>query len=105
MRNIWIICRKELRSYFVSPIAYILLAMFAIVFGWMFWNDVHIHVQAQIRPTFSGTPPTGVKSVVENAVSTSATFAPDAVYEDSSSGLNVFTISALDASASAWFDP
>jgi len=38
MRNAWIICRKELRSYFVSPIAYILLAMFAIVFGFFFWN-------------------------------------------------------------------
>jgi len=38
MRNIWIICRKELGSYFVSPIAYILLAMFAVIFGFFFWN-------------------------------------------------------------------
>lgn len=38
MRNIWIICRKELRSYFVSPIAYILFIMFALIFGWFFWN-------------------------------------------------------------------
>ena len=38
MRNIWIICRKELRSYFVSPIAYILFVMFALIFGWFFWN-------------------------------------------------------------------
>src|SRR5246127_768999 len=28
MRNVWILCWKELRSYFVSPIAYLLLAMF-----------------------------------------------------------------------------
>ena len=40
MRNIWIICRKELRSYFVSPIAYLLLTMFAIIFGFFFWNSV-----------------------------------------------------------------
>jgi len=40
MRNVWIICRKELRSYFVSPIAYLLLAMFAIIFGFFFWNAV-----------------------------------------------------------------
>lgn len=38
MRNIWIICRKELRSYFVSPVAYVLLVMFALIFGWFFWN-------------------------------------------------------------------
>ena len=35
MRNVWIICRKELRSYFVSPVAYLLLAMFAVVFGFV----------------------------------------------------------------------
>ena len=38
MRNVWIICRKELRSYFTSPIAYLLLTMFAFIFGWFFWN-------------------------------------------------------------------
>jgi ABC-2 type transport system permease protein len=38
MRNTWIICRKEMRSYFASPIAYLLLTMFAFIFGWFFWN-------------------------------------------------------------------
>src|SRR3981189_2869382 len=38
MRNVWIILRKELRSYFVSPVAYILLALFAVIFGFFFWN-------------------------------------------------------------------
>jgi ABC-2 type transport system permease protein len=38
MRNVWIICRKELGSYFVSPIAYLLLTMFALIFGFFFWN-------------------------------------------------------------------
>jgi ABC-2 type transport system permease protein len=38
MRNIWTICTKELRSYFVSPIAYLLLTMFALIFGFFFWN-------------------------------------------------------------------
>jgi len=40
MRNIWIICRKELNSYFVSPVAYLLLTMFALIFGFFFWNSV-----------------------------------------------------------------
>src|ERR1700685_2620826 len=38
MRNTWTICAKELRSYFVSPIAYLLLTMFALIFGFFFWN-------------------------------------------------------------------
>src|SRR6202140_585991 len=38
MRNVWIILRKELHSYFVSPVAYILLAIFAVIFVFFFWN-------------------------------------------------------------------
>ena len=38
MRNVFIIWRKEMRSYFVSPVAYLLLAMFAVIFGFFFWN-------------------------------------------------------------------
>src|SRR6202008_3233170 len=53
MRNILVILRKELRSYFVSPVAYILLAMFAIIFGFFFWNSlgyfVYMGIQSQMR--------------------------------------------------------
>ena len=38
MRNTWIICRKELSSYFASPVAYLLLTMFGLIFGFFFWN-------------------------------------------------------------------
>ena len=54
MRNVWIVCRKELRSYFVSPIAYILLAIFAIVFGFFFWNLVGIFVFEGIESQMRG---------------------------------------------------
>jgi ABC-2 type transport system permease protein len=54
MRNAWIICRKELRSYFVSPIAYLLLAMFAIVFGFFFWNAVGYFVYAGMEAQMRG---------------------------------------------------
>lgn len=40
MRNTWIVCQKELRSYFVSPIAYILFIIYAAIFGFFFWNMV-----------------------------------------------------------------
>src|SRR5579864_7301964 len=53
MRNLWIVCLKELRSYFVSPVAYLLLTMFAIIFGFFFWNSlryfVYIGMEAQMR--------------------------------------------------------
>ncbi len=44
MRNVWIICRKELHSYFVSPIAYLLLTMFGVIFGFFFWNALGVFV-------------------------------------------------------------
>jgi gliding motility-associated transport system permease protein len=44
MRNVWTIARRELSSYFVSPIAYIVLAAFAVVFGFFFYSAVAIFV-------------------------------------------------------------
>ena len=53
MRNTWIICRRELGSYFVSPIAYILLTMFGLIFGYFYWNALAAFlvesIQAQMR--------------------------------------------------------
>ncbi len=44
MRNMWTICRKELGSYFVSWIAYVLLTLFATVFGFFFWTLLTVFV-------------------------------------------------------------
>ena len=54
MRNIWVICRKELNSYFVSPVAYLLLTMFAIIFGFFFWNSVAYFNAASLQSQMSG---------------------------------------------------
>lgn len=54
MRNVWIICWKELRSYFVSPIAYLILAMFAVIFGFFFWNVVGYFVFAGVESQMRG---------------------------------------------------
>jgi ABC-2 type transport system permease protein len=37
VRNILAIANKEFRSYFASPIAYILIGLFALLFGWFFY--------------------------------------------------------------------
>jgi ABC-2 type transport system permease protein len=54
MRNVWIICRKELGSYFVSPVAYILLIMFGLIFGYFFWNALGAFVFESIQSQMSG---------------------------------------------------
>jgi ABC-2 type transport system permease protein len=37
LRNILALVEKELRSYFASPIAYIVIGLFALLFGWFFY--------------------------------------------------------------------
>jgi len=52
VKNILLICQKELKSYFASPIAYATLAIFGLVFGWAFWiatrDMVRFSFQAQM---------------------------------------------------------
>ena len=38
MRNIFTIAGREIRSYFVSPIAYVVLTGFLLLGGWFFFN-------------------------------------------------------------------
>src|ERR1700724_2593387 len=56
MRNVWIICSKELRSYFVSPIGYFLLVMFAVIFGYFFWTDLYYVMQMTMQAQMEGEP-------------------------------------------------
>src|SRR5580765_2683027 len=52
MKNVLLICRKELNSYFASPVAYFLLAAFGFVFGAVFHSAtremVRIGFQSQM---------------------------------------------------------
>ncbi len=38
MKNVLLICRKEVNGYFVSPIAYLLMAFFGLIFGVGFYT-------------------------------------------------------------------
>jgi ABC-2 type transport system permease protein len=44
VKNILIICRKEMKSYFASPIAYLLMTLFAVIFGFFFYSATAIFV-------------------------------------------------------------
>jgi ABC-2 type transport system permease protein len=54
VRNLLIIYRKEMRSYFVSPVAYLLLTMFAVVCGLFFSSAVISFVNAAMQMQMSG---------------------------------------------------
>ena len=50
------IFQKEFRSYFVSPIAYIVIAIFLLVTGWFFFATFFLFGQANLRNFFSLLP-------------------------------------------------
>ena len=55
MRNVLVICRKELGSYFASPIAYILLTLFGVIFGWFFWTMLGQFITYGLEAQMSGS--------------------------------------------------
>ena len=56
MRQAIHIFKKEFRSYFVSPIAYIVIAIFLLVTGWFFFATFFLFDQASLRNFFSLLP-------------------------------------------------
>jgi ABC-2 type transport system permease protein len=56
MRNTWIMWRKELNSYFVSPIAYFLFTMFAVVSAFFFWIYLQGFVEYGMEMQMRGRP-------------------------------------------------
>ena len=55
MRNILAIAGKELRGYFASPIAYIVLGLFALVFGWFFYVPLAFFNRQSMQMAAGGT--------------------------------------------------
>jgi ABC-2 type transport system permease protein len=54
MRNIFTICAKELKSYFASPIAYLLMALFGLIFGFFFYSATAYFVMQGMRQQMGG---------------------------------------------------
>ena len=38
MKNIWAICKKEIKTYFTSPIAYVAITVFMVLIGFFFYS-------------------------------------------------------------------
>ena len=54
MRNIWTICQRELYSYFVSPVAWVLMAIFAILGGILTYEYGSLYVLQNMRMQAQG---------------------------------------------------
>ena len=56
MRQVVHIFRKEFSAYFVSPIAYIVISIFLLVTGWLFFSTFFLFNQANLRTFYTLLP-------------------------------------------------
>lgn len=56
MRQALLIFKREFKDYFISPIAYIVIAVFLLMTGWLFFSTFFIADQADLRRFFSLLP-------------------------------------------------
>ena len=56
MGNILTLAQKELRAYFVSPIAYVLLVFFALLFGYFYVSSINFMIQLSMGQFGMGGP-------------------------------------------------
>jgi ABC-2 type transport system permease protein len=50
------IFKKEFKSYFISPIAYIVISIFLLIIGWLFFSTFFLNRQASLTRFFSLLP-------------------------------------------------
>jgi ABC-2 type transport system permease protein len=69
--NLFTICKKELNSYFRSPVAYAIMGFFALVTGFIFWSATAFFVQRSLQSAMQGqsTPMNVDEWVVRNVLS------------------------------------
>ena len=56
MNKSFIIMKKELMSYYTTPIAYIVISVFLVVTGWFFFSTFFLYKQAELRDFFKLLP-------------------------------------------------
>jgi ABC-2 type transport system permease protein len=56
LSNISYIFKREFRVYFISPIAYIVIAIFLVLTGWFFFSTFFLYNQAELRGFFTLLP-------------------------------------------------
>ncbi len=56
MQEAWTLTKKELQSYFDSPVAYVVLSIFLLLTGWFFSNGLFLENTASLRSVFDIVP-------------------------------------------------
>jgi ABC-2 type transport system permease protein len=56
VRNITSVAGKELRGYFVSPVAWVMMGLFALIFGWFFLSYLTYFVRNSMQSMMGGGP-------------------------------------------------
>ena len=54
MRNVFTICGREVKAYFTSPIAYLLMGLFSLITGFMFYSATAYFISVSTQQQMSG---------------------------------------------------
>ncbi len=54
--NVWALARREVQSYFASPVAYVVLCLFALIFGFLFYAHLEGFVARGMGREFGQAP-------------------------------------------------
>jgi len=50
------VAKREIRTYFNSPVAYIVVTVFMLIVGYLYWSQLFLEKQAELRYYFNLTP-------------------------------------------------
>jgi ABC-2 type transport system permease protein len=71
--NVLAIAQKELRSYFASPIGYVITGLFALLFGWIFYAYLSFFVRQSEQMMMGGGAPNVNQQMIAGLLQTTAT--------------------------------
>jgi ABC-2 type transport system permease protein len=73
VRNVLAIAGKELRAYFASPIAYIILGFFALLYGWFFYVPLEYFNRQSMQMSMQGGGGININQMLIGPAFTNAT--------------------------------
>ena len=58
------VAKREIKAYFNSPVAYIVVTVFMLLAGYLYWSQLFLEKQTELRYYFSLTPFISVTSFI-----------------------------------------